>query len=268
VDGFFPKVDSAARPLAQRRLGLTTLGLPYASDPGITRHLAAFLSKHKGALEAQATAALQLAGKTFLHPTAILFNGGVMKARELEERVVEVLGGWIQAEGGQAPKVLPGSELDLAVAQGAACFGRVKNGRGIRIRGGTARAYYVGIETAMPAVPGMPPPLKALCLAPMGMEEGTSAELPSAELGLVVGDPRSSASSLLGPPRRQGRHGGRAVGGRARGMPPLEATLPAASASAPARVVPIHLRAHVTEIAPWRSSAWRRAARPGSWSST
>ncbi|HEY3452117.1 MAG TPA: Hsp70 family protein [Myxococcales bacterium] len=248
VDGFFPKVESAARPVAQRRLGLTTLGLPYASDPGITRHLAAFLAKHRGALEAQATANLKLAGKTFLHPTAILFNGGVMKAQDLEQRIVDVIGSWVTAEGGQAPKVLPGSELDLAVAQGAACFGRVRNGKGIRIRGGTARAYYVGIETAMPAVPGMPPPIKALCLAPMGMEEGTSAELPSAELGLVVGEP--AQFRFFGSSVRRDDQVGTVVEqweDELEEMPPVEATLPAEGAAA-GQVVPIHLRAHVTDI--------------------
>ncbi|MBI5548052.1 MAG: Hsp70 family protein [Deltaproteobacteria bacterium] len=248
VDGFFPRVEASAKPLAQKRLGLTTLGLPYASDPGVTRHLAAFLTRHRGAIDAQATSSLKLAGKSLLHPTAILFNGGVMKACELEQRVVEVIGSWVEAEGGQRPTVLPGSELDLAVAQGAACFGRVKNGKGIRIRGGTARAYYVGIETAMPAVPGMPPPLKALCLAPMGMEEGTSAELPAQELGLVVGEPaqfRFFASSV----RRDDKVGALVEQweDELEEMPHVEATLKADGAEA-GQVVPVHLRAHVTEI--------------------
>ena len=60
---------------------------------------------------------------------------------------------------------------------------------GIRIRGGTAMAYYVGVETAMPAVPGMPPPLAALCVAPFGLEEGSRAEMPFAEFGLLLGEP-------------------------------------------------------------------------------
>jgi hypothetical protein len=248
VDGFFPKVLASERPAAQRRVGLTTLGLPYASDPAITRHLAAFLSRHRGAIDREGAQGLALAGKEFLHPSAVLFNGGVMKAKELKDRVVEVIAGWVAAEGGVAPKELPGSELDLAVAQGAAVFGRVRNGKGIRIRGGTARAYYVGIETAMPAVPGLAPPLKALCLAPMGMEEGTSAELPGQELGLVVGEPaqfRFFASTV----RRDDRVGSvvERWEDELEEMPPVEATLPADGASA-GQVVPVRLRAHVTEI--------------------
>ena len=85
--------------------------------------------------------------------------------------------------------MLEGAELDLAVARGAAYYGYVRRGRGVRIRGGTARAYYVGVESSMPAVPGMEPPVHALCLAPFGMEEGTEAELPAQEFGLVVGEP-------------------------------------------------------------------------------
>jgi hypothetical protein len=248
IDGFFPKVEASARPAQQKRVGLTTLGLPYASDPGITRHLAAFLARHRAAIDAQATSGLDLAGEAFLHPTKILFNGGVMKAPELEARVVEVVSGWIAAEGGTAPTVLPAADLDLAVSSGGACFGRVRNGKGIRIRGGTARAYYVGIETAMPAVPGMPPPIRALCLAPMGMEEGTSAELPDLELGLVVGEP--AQFRLFGSSVRRDDRVGTVVDeweDELEEMPLIETTLPAEEGQA-GQVVPVRLRAAVTDI--------------------
>ncbi len=248
VDGFFPKVAVSEKPAAQKRAALTTLGLPYASDPSITRHLAAFLSRHRGAKDSEAARDLKLAGKEFLHPTALLFNGGVMKAKELKERVAQVVGEWVVAEGGKAPVELPGTELDLAVAQGAAVFGRVRHGKGIRIRGGTARAYYVGIETAAPAVPGMAPPLKALCLAPMGMEEGTRAELPGEEVGLVVGEPaqfRLFASAV----RRDDKVGAVVEGfeEELEELPPVEATVPADGAPA-GQVLPVRLRAHVTDI--------------------
>jgi hypothetical protein len=247
VDGFLPRVEASARPAAQRRTALTTLGLPYASDPAITRHLAAFLARHRAGLDTAAGGGPRLAGKEFLHPTALLFNGGVMKAAELKGRVKEVVAGWVAAEGGAAPRELPGVDLDLAVAKGAAVYGRVRSGRGIRIRGGTARAYYVGIETATPAVPGLPPPIEALCVAPMGMEEGTSAELPRKELGLVVGEParfRFFASSS-----RRADRVGTVVEREAEleELAPIETTLPADGAQ-PGEVVPVSLRAHVTEI--------------------
>ncbi len=248
VDGFFPKVDVNARPAVQKRIGLATLGLPYASDPAITKHLAAFLTRHRAAIDSEGGEKLKLTGKEFLHPTAVLFNGGMMKATKLKDRVLEVVGGWVQAEGGQAPKELPGSELDLAVAHGAACFGRVRHGAGIRIRGGTARAYYVGIETSMPAVPGMPPPVKALCVAPMGMEEGTSAELPTEELGLVVGEP--AQFKFFGTNLRREDKVGTVldyVPEELEELPPIEATIPAEGVP-PGQIVPVRLRTSVTAI--------------------
>jgi hypothetical protein len=245
VDGFFPRVEVSARPAAPRRTGLTTLGLPYAADPAVTRHLAAFLSRHRASLGEAAP--VPLAGKAFLHPSAILFNGGVMKAPALAGRIEEVLAAWLAAEGAPPPRVLPAGDLDLAVARGAAAYGWVREGHGIRIRGGTARAYYVGVEAAMPAVPGVPPPVRAVCLAPMGMEEGTSAELPGEEVGLVVGEParfRLFASSV----RREDRPGDVVEEeGELSELPPVETELPPDGRAA-GDVVPVRLRAHVTEI--------------------
>ena len=246
VDGFFPRVEVSAAPIAVRRAGLTTLGLPYASDPAVTRHLAAFLTRHRAGLTG-ASAPVALAGEAFLHPTAVLFNGGVTKAEPLVTRLLEVAGGWLAAEGAPPPRVLPAADPDLAVARGAATYGRVRAGHGIRIRGGTARAYYVGVEAAMPAVPGLPPPIRALCLAPMGMEEGTTADLPGEEMGLVVGEPvqfRLFASSN----RREDRPGD-AVEDETEleEGPPVETALPADGRAA-GEVVPVRLRAHVTEI--------------------
>ena len=183
LDGFFPAVAADARPIARPRAGLTQLGLPYAQDAAITRHLAAFIARQKDALGAEQDARSAL-------PTAILFNGGVFKSELLRERVRAVIDGILAAASAPALRVLEGADLDLAVARGAAYYGHVRgSGQGIRIRGGTAMAYYVGVESAMPAVPGMPPPLSALCVAPFGLEEGTHAEMPAAELGLVVGEP-------------------------------------------------------------------------------
>jgi molecular chaperone DnaK (HSP70) len=181
LEGFFPVVDADARPVARPRAGLTQLGLPYAQDAAITRHLAAFLGRQSGATGEE--------GAAFARPSAILFNGGVFKSALLEERVLAVVNRWLEASGAPPARKLAGADLDLAVARGAAYYGQVRAGGGIRIRGGSAMAYYVGVESAMPAVPGMPPPLNALCVAPFGLEEGTRAAMPEAELGLVVGEP-------------------------------------------------------------------------------
>ncbi len=189
LDGFFPQVAVSDAPLSRARGGLTQLGLPYAQDAAITRHLAAFLSRQKDATADLDGFARKAQNCAFLHPTAILLNGGVLKASLLAERVLGVVNGWLAAESAAPVRLLGGNDLDLAVARGAAYYGYARRGRGVRIRGGTARAYYVAVESAMPAVPGMEPPLQALCLAPFGMEEGTEAPLPAQEFGLVVGEP-------------------------------------------------------------------------------
>ncbi|NIF97081.1 Hsp70 family protein [Burkholderia sp. Ax-1720] len=250
LEGFFPQVEASARPAVRTRAGLTQLGLPYAQDAGITRHLAAFLGKQVGALAELdgLPAAAHHPGASFLHPTAVLFNGGVFKSELLTERILAILNGWLAADGAAPARLLGGADLDLAVARGAAYYGYVKRGRGVRIRGGTARAYYVAIESAMPAIPGMEPPISALCVAPFGMEEGSDAALPEQEFGLVVGEPvqfRFFGSSV----RRQDQVGDMLDYWSPEELQELEAiqaTLPA-DGRTPGEVVAVRLHARVTE---------------------
>ena len=190
VEGFFPKVASGELPARQRRVGFQELGLPYAADPAITKHLARFLSEQvRNSPEA---AGIRRGSSGLACPTHVLFNGGVMKAAVLRDRVVEVLNSWLRQEGFDAlgaEQILEAPDLEHAVARGAAYYGKARRGRGVRIRSGASRTYYIGIESAMPAVPGMEAPLKALCVVPFGMEEGTEATIPDREFGLVVGEP-------------------------------------------------------------------------------
>jgi hypothetical protein len=174
LDGFFPAVSSEDRPQARRRVGLQEIGLPYAADAAITRHLANFLRQQGSGLAA---------------PTHILFNGGVLRAGIVRDRLLETLNQWLAAESKLAVKVLSGEDLMHAVSRGATYYGLARSGKGVRIRGGIGRTYYVGIESAMPAVPGLPAPLKALTVAPFGMEEGTDHKFPDREFGLIVGEP-------------------------------------------------------------------------------
>ncbi|MBK8013651.1 MAG: Hsp70 family protein [Deltaproteobacteria bacterium] len=169
VNGFFPACSKEDSPQTNKRAGFVELGLPFVADAAITRHLAKFLRTHA----------------EDRMPTHILFNGGVFNSALLRNRLVEVIGSWMD----RAPDVLPDADYDLAVARGAAYYGLVQRGRGIRIRGGVARSYYIGIEGAVPAVPGIAPPVRALCVVPFGMEEGSEARVPSADIGLVVGEP-------------------------------------------------------------------------------
>lgn len=181
VGGFFPECELGDRPQRQKASGFQELGLPFESDPAITKHLAAFLSAHAGESGGAA------------YPTHVLFNGGVFKAEVMRELVLKIIGQWAGEAGvadAQPARDLPGQhDLDFAVARGAAFYGWSKQQGGVRIRGGVARSYYVGIETAGLAIPGAPRPLRALCVVPFGMEEGTSVDVPSSEIGLVLGEP-------------------------------------------------------------------------------
>jgi Hsp70 protein len=189
LEGFFPVVTAASRPASRARGGLTQLGLPYAQDAGVTRHLAALLGRQAGATaELDGFAGKQDEAASFLHPTAVLFNGGVFKSDILSERTLAILNSWLEAEQAAPARTLTGGDMDLAVARGAAYYGYVRRGQGVRIRGGTARAYYVAVESSMPAIPGVEPPVQALCIAPFGMEEGVEADLLAQEFGLVVGE--------------------------------------------------------------------------------
>ena len=109
----------------------------------------------------------------------------MLHAPFVRERLLEVLNGWL-AKKASPVQPLTGEDLMHAVARGAAYYGAARHGKGVRIRGGIARSYYVGIESAMPAVPGIPAPLKALAVAQFGMEEGTSVRIPDREFGLIV----------------------------------------------------------------------------------
>ena len=165
LEGFFPLVTSDEKCVTAAR-GLQQWGLPFAEEVRVTAHLAAFLAGEAA-------------------PDAILFNGGTLKPEKLRARLLEQ----IQLFTQRPVRELPGADLDYAVSRGAAYYGHVRQGEGIRIRGGINRSYFVGVEEARPAVPGFSPPLKAFCVAPFGMEEGTEQPLTLERFALAVGAP-------------------------------------------------------------------------------
>ncbi len=233
LEGFFPKVAADARPAQQKKAGLMTMGLPYAHDPGITRHLAAFLDGRK--------------------PQRMLFNGGVTKSKILRERITSILNEWLDAP----VDVLDSGDLDLAVAAGAAYYGRARAGKGLRIKGGASRAYYVGIERAEMAVPGVAPRVDAVCIAPLGMEEGSEVELPM-ELGLVVGEPatfRFFSSSTRNEDALSATVDPKKV--ELAELSPIETTLEGPSGA----VLPVKLHARVTEVGTLELSAVESASK-------
>ncbi len=245
VDGFFPDVSSEEMPMRQRRIGLQELGLPYAADAAITKHLARFLT-----VQSQDDSADDLIrrGKSGLAcPTHVLFNGGVMQAQVTRDRVVAVLNKWLQEEGFDPLRVLDAVSYDQAVARGATYYGQARQGKGVRIRSGAPRTYYIGIESAMPAIPGMPAPLKALCVVPFGMEEGTEAQLSEQEFGLVVGE-TAEFRFLSSTVRKQDPIGTMIEdwGDEIEELNPLEVTLELEGQED--SVLPVRLESHVTEL--------------------
>jgi len=178
LHGFFPECGIQDMPRERQKAGLRELGLPYSADTAITRHLARFLNS------AAVSADREDEGPVI--PTAVLFNGGVFKAQVLRDRIMSVISSWAEGREEQ-PVELLGTDLDLAVSRGAVHFGVVDLGEGIKIRSGVPRSYYIGLESAALAIPGMPPQIKALCVVPKGLEEGTVVDIPQKEFGLVVG---------------------------------------------------------------------------------
>lgn len=185
-EGFLPPVGSNEMPAGQRRVGLQELGLPYAADPAITRHMARFLRQQAAGSE---HGVVRRGPSGLACPTHVLFNGGVLNAGLVRDRILSTLNSWLHEEGMPDVQPLSGEDLMHAVSRGAAYYGLARHGRGVRIRGGVPRTYYVGVESAMPSIPGFPAPLKALTVVPFGMEEGTEEKIPNREFGLIVGQP-------------------------------------------------------------------------------
>jgi len=248
IEGFFPRVASNELPARQRRVGFQELGLPYAADPAVTRHLARFLSEQ--VRNSPESSGIRRGPSGLACPTHVLFNGGVMKAAVLRERIIEVLNSWLQQEGFSAlgaEQILEATDLEHAVARGAAYYGKARRGQGVRIRSGASRTYYIGIESSMPAVPGMEAPLKALCVVPFGMEEGTEATIPDREFGLVVGEP-AEFRFLSSTIRKQDSAGNLLEdwGTDLEELSPLEVTLKLDGHQG--AVVPVRIETRVTEL--------------------
>ena len=184
LNGFFPRLDSGCLPRRGARAGLQEFGLPYASEPEIPRHLALFLRQH----------ATPDTAETVARVDAVLFNGGALAPLAVRERLLDILSDWFSPASAPAwrPSVLSNTSLALAVAQGAAYYGLVRRGNGIRIGGGSARAYYIGIG-GRAAAPGHDAgeAVSVLCLARRGMEEGEEVHLTAPEFEVITNQPVS-----------------------------------------------------------------------------
>ncbi len=237
LDGFFPVTEITDYPREESRVGMREMGLPYEADPAITRHLARFLGRQVVENKSESAVAF---------PSTVLFNGGVMKAPLLRKRLLDVLRKW---RGHEEVIELPAIDLDLGVAKGAAYYGLAKRGQGVRVRGGSARAYYMGVESAMPSVPGVPTPMKALCVVPFGMEEGTEAEIREREFGLVTGE--KAVFHLFASTVRKEDRAGEVVEDWSEDIEPvtaMETLLPVTETEKEGKVVPVWLKSILTEV--------------------
>jgi Hsp70 protein len=251
LDGFFPRTKVTELPTEGRSAGLQEFGLPYASDPIVSKHLARFLTRSltnvKGSESLRSLVGANAEEADYLRPTAVLFNGGVFNAAPIRRRVLDLLASWNEDK---PVRELEGFQPDLAVAKGAALYGRNRaTGKGIRIRAGTARSYYIGLESSMPAIPGFKPPIKALCIVPQGMEEGSELLIEGNEFGLMTGQPadfRFFASEV-----RSGDTPGQIIPNAERELEEtsrIEVTLPAIEGLPEGQPVPVQMNPVVTEL--------------------
>jgi molecular chaperone DnaK (HSP70) len=253
LDGFFPITKITDLPQESRGAGLQEFGLPYASDPVISKHLARFLTRSLANIKASEALTALVGGRKealegdFLKPTAVLFNGGVFNAAPIRKRILDLLASW---NNGVTVRELAGFQPDLAVAKGAAIYGKNRaTGQGIRIRAGTARSYYIGLESSMPAVPGFKPPIKALCVVPQGMEEGSEFVIEDREFGLMTGLPadfRFFSSEV-----RSGDKPGQIIPNAERELEEtsrIEVTLPPIEGFPEGQAIPVVINPLVTEL--------------------
>ena len=177
LDGFFPR-NAAQQGAQHKRGGIVEFGLPYASDPAVTRHMASFLQQHAAA----AREALGLPDDGRLPvPDTLLLNGGVFRAAALEQRLAGTLSHW----RGQAVRVLHNDNPDVAVARGGVAYALGKQGMAPTIGGGSARSYWLLLDSAR--APGVS--RRAVCLLPRGAEAGSEVPLAGRTFGLRLGRP-------------------------------------------------------------------------------
>jgi hypothetical protein len=251
LDGFLPLVAADEMPALRRAGGLRESGLPYAADAAISKHLARFLTRAKANITSSPQLLESVGGSAkidsapLLIPDAVLFNGGVFNASPLRARVLDQLSCWAN----RPIRELEGARPDHAVALGAAVYARLRaTGQGLRIKSGTARSYYIGMESTGMAVPGRRPVTKALCVAPQGMEEGTSHEISDQEFLLYTGE--TSDFRFFQSEVRAGDQPGQILPDAAEleESAKLQIEIPPPAGHQTGEEIPVHLQARITEL--------------------
>jgi molecular chaperone DnaK (HSP70) len=242
IEGFFPLVEPTAAPCRNAPSGLQEWGLPFAADSAVSRHLAAFLHRHRDDFGAPAHDG---------RPDAILFNGGALKPTLVRNRLRQLVGRWFGGASEWQPAVLASGDLDLAVARGAAYYGLVRRGLGVRIGGGAARSYYLGTGPADGgAAHGVSKAteITALCLVRRGMEEGEEVEITDPALEVIAN--RAVSFPLYASSTRSGDRTGQLVTADRESLsdlPPIRTVLRFGK-KLETRKLPVHVVARLTEV--------------------
>jgi hypothetical protein len=242
LDGFFPKIAPDEVPTPARRTGLTEWGLPYVQEPAVTRHLAAFWHRFRDLLATET-------GRDSVYPDFVLFNGGALSPGMLRDRVREVLGSWFKHEAGEdfEPIELDNPRPDLAVAMGAAYYGLVRIGEGVRVGAGSPRSFYVEVASDESPETGRTEH-HAVCLVPRGTEEGYEIRLEQPSFNVLTNQPVSF--QLLSSSTRLGDRLGDLVTlpeEEITVLPPIRTVLRYGRKAA-AQTLPVELAVHLTEV--------------------
>ncbi|MBF0228836.1 MAG: hsp70 family protein [Desulfamplus sp.] len=172
-NGFFPDVEPSKDIEKKRGRAIAEFGLPYEQEPAITRHIGWFLEKHRENIKS-------ILGKEPM-PDLILFNGGSLKPKLVQERIRSAIRKWFSSDNFDLPKILENPSPDLSVALGASYYGLVKHGTGVKVGSGSPRSYYIGIEREEIN--------QAICIVERGLDEGTAINLPKMKFEVITNQP-------------------------------------------------------------------------------
>lgn len=246
LEGFFPEVALTATPEQTRRSGLSEFGLPYVQDPAITRHMAAFWQRFQGLLQSET-------GRTTVYPDFLLFNGGALIPERIRSRLQHLAQRWFQpvAPADWLPTELDNPNPELAVALGAAYYGLVRLGEGVRVGSGSPRSYFIGVaaEIGQPTHNAEGEPLQsAVCVTPRGAEEGFRLHLREPQFEALTNQPVSF--HLFSSSTRLGDQPGELVqvaASEVSQLPPIRTVLRYGRKGLAQRI-PVQLAVHLTEV--------------------
>jgi len=234
LDGFFPLVSPGDSIKSKGRKGISEFGLPYEQEPAMTRHLCWFLEQHREEIR-------QKLGKS-PSPRHVLFNGGSLKPHLITERIREAVRHWFGEDDTHLPAVLENKDPDLAVAVGAAYYGLVKLGKGVRVGSGSPRSYYLALSTTSQDSPD-----RAVCLVERGLDEGSHVELKNLDLTVLTNRPVSF--DLFSSSYRSGDRAGDLISldDTLAALPPLKTVISYGKKQVET-ALPVHLEADYTEM--------------------